>query len=72
MRDFDYVRRCIENPGNEEKHLTPLHNLIANFRKKWFEYEYNQYQHRLYDMWRELDEKLFDERIEKIKKNGKA
>jgi hypothetical protein len=72
MRDFDYVKRCIENPKNEHKHIEPLHNLIVNFGKKWFDYKYTPYLYSLQDLWRELDEKLFDVEIEKIKNNEKA
>ena len=67
LGDYDYVKRVIENKSNTSVHIEPLHNLIVNFRKKWNSIEVSYYLYDLQDRWRNLDEKLFDEEIERLK-----
>jgi hypothetical protein len=63
MRDYEFVKRSIENPENKEEHLAPLKQLITNFRKKWNEYRWHSYLYSLNDLWSQLDEKLFEEKL---------
>jgi hypothetical protein len=63
MRDYDYVKRALENPENKHEHIKPLHNLILNFRKKWNDINCSKYLYSLTDIWNALDEKLFEEKL---------
>ncbi len=66
LRDYTYVKRAIQNPENNHSHSKALHEVVTIFRKKWNDYRFAMYYYSLYDFWRELDEKLFDEKIKKI------
>ena len=63
MRDYDYVKRALENPENKDIHMGPLLTLITNFRKKWNDYECSRYLYSLRDIWTSVDEKLFDKKL---------
>jgi len=67
LGDYDYVKRVIENKSNTLNHCSAMRNLITNFRKKWNSIEVSSYLYDLQDRCRNLDEKLFDERIENLK-----
>jgi hypothetical protein len=67
LGDYDYVKRVIENKSNTLVHIAPLHNLIVNFRKKWKSIEVSSYLYDLRDRLSNLDERLFDEKIENLK-----
>lgn len=68
MRDYDYVNRALENPENKPEHIEPLRKLIVNFRKKWSDYRFAVYLYNLQEIWKVLDERLFDEKMESKRK----
>ena len=65
LRDYDYVKRVIENKSNKLDHSKAIHNLIVNFRKKWNSIDVSHYLYDLRDRWMALDELLFDEKTKK-------
>ena len=67
LGDYDYVKCAIENKSNAPIHHKPLQKLIVNFRKKWNSIEVSSYLYDLQDRLHDLDNRLLDERIEKLK-----
>lgn len=67
LRDYEYVKRVIENPDNRYKDVNPIHNLIVYFRKKWNDIKWKEYLYDLRDRWMALDERTFEEKLKKQK-----
>ena len=64
FRDYEKVKSVIEHPENKEIHMDSIYQTVWLFLKT---HGRSEYYDSLYESVRSLNEKFFDERIEKLK-----